>query len=101
MKYNNDGYLIISSIQYTHPLIYEKAVKYSTQYHNSYHDAQTIMHGFSWSSTDENQYFWEHINYGRFADAKQLYPELFIDHLNIITNKKFNISIVSNVIEKV
>jgi len=101
MKYNNSGYLIISSIQYTHPFIYEKAVKYSTKCNNTYHDEQTIMNGFGWNSTDENEYFWEHINYGRFEEAKQLYPELFIDHLDIITNKKFNISIISNVIEKV
>ena len=101
MKYNNNGYLIISSIQYTHPLIYEKAVNYSIICNNSYHDGQTIMNGFGWSSTDENAYFWEHIGYGRFEEAKELHPELFIDYLNIITNKKFNISIISNVIEKV
>jgi hypothetical protein len=97
METDEDGNLIIESLKNTYPLVYKKAVEYCGGH---MHNKQTIMNGFGWSSTDEYHDFWQFINVKKFEEAANLHPEL-VYLKNFILDEKFNIQILSNIIEKV
>jgi hypothetical protein len=77
VEFDSNGEVKVRSLQHVYPKLYERILSLTTL-RLAIESGATVDDCFVWDSTPEKFYFWEHVNYGRFDQAAQRFPEYFV-----------------------